>query len=73
MGLSDFPFDYTTSKDGKMFITYRGKQIMILKNNDAAKLLRRIEGKSDDDVQLELAKVTKNFKRGNERLKSLYK
>lgn len=65
--LEEAPFDYGVSKDGKVFITWGGKTVMILKGPPATRLLRQIEGADPHQVQLALAKATGNFKRGNER------
>jgi len=51
-----------------LFIGYN-QQVMILKNKMAQKLFRRIEGLDDRDKQFVMAKITGNFKRGNERQK----
>ncbi|MBA3469779.1 MAG: hypothetical protein H0T53_09055 [Herpetosiphonaceae bacterium] len=61
------PFDYRVSKDGKVFITWHGRQVMILKDQAARKFLQTIEGRSGKAAQLVLAKITGNFKHGNER------
>ena len=60
-------FSYRASKDGAVFITYHGKQVTILRGRSAASALRRLERLQGDALQLELAKLTGNFKRGNER------
>ncbi|GAU76062.1 hypothetical protein [Fusibacter sp. 3D3] len=60
-------FDYTVSKNGKVFISWYGKEVMILKDQASKKLLEKLENASEYDVQLILAKVTGNFKRGNEK------
>lgn len=60
-------FDFRVTKDDKVFISYRGKQVKILKGKDAQKFLKRIDGLDRREVQLALAKITRNFKRGNER------
>ena len=61
-------FTYRTNKDGKVFIYWYGKQVMILKDKKAKEFLSRIEGLDERDAQLVMAKLTGNFKRGNERL-----
>jgi len=66
-GLSDQPYAYRTSKDGKVFITWQGQQVMILKGKKAELFLKRIAGLDDSKLQKALAKITGNFKRGNER------
>ena len=60
-------FSYQVSKGGKVFIHWYGKQVMILKGNQAQKFLGRVEGLGEKEAQLIMAKVTGNFKRGNER------
>ena len=60
-------FTYRTGKDGKVFIAWEGQQVMILKDKAAARFRARIEGLSGEAAQLVMAKITGNFKRGNER------
>jgi hypothetical protein len=60
-------FSYRSSKDGKVFISWFGKPVMTLKGQEARKLLNRLQALDEVQVQLALAKVTGNFKRGNER------
>ena len=60
-------FDYRVSKNGKVFISWYGKEVMILKDQASQKILKKLEYASEYDVQLILAKVTGNFKRGNEK------
>ena len=52
-------FSYHAGKDGKVFINWHGKQ--------AQKFISRVENLEDKDAQLVMAKITGNFKRGNER------
>lgn len=65
--LREEPFSYMTTKDSKVRIFYENREIMILSVKDSLKLLRRIENRDAFEVQLALAKVTGNFKHGNER------
>lgn len=60
-------FTYKVSKDKKVFIFWYGKQVMILKGKDSDKFLARIAGADLRESQLIMAKVTGNFKRGNEK------
>jgi hypothetical protein len=60
-------FTYRTTRDGKVFIFWQGKQIMILKGDGAGKLLGRLAGADSQQEQLVLAKITGHFKHGNER------
>lgn len=67
--LSEEPFTYQTTKNGTVVIYYKGKQIKIIKDSEAENLLRKIKEVEGNvtEVQLLLAKITGNFKRGNER------
>lgn len=65
--LATEPFDYREDKDGKIFLFWEGRQVKILKGRAAEKFLGKVAGLSKEGVQLELAKLTGNFKRGNER------
>ncbi len=60
-------FAYRVGKDSKVFVTWHGKQVTVLQGKAAQKLLAKVQGAERRDVQLALAKVTGNFKRGNER------
>ncbi|WP_188456315.1 hypothetical protein [Virgibacillus oceani] len=61
-------FRYSVTKNNTIFIDYEGKQVKVLKGKQAEKLLTKIDQAADEKaVQLLLAKVTGNFKRGNER------
>ena len=60
-------FSYYVNKDGKVFIAWQNRQIMILKEAKARKLLAQLAGAERRQVQLLLAKVTGHFKHGNER------
>ncbi|MDZ4768531.1 MAG: hypothetical protein SGJ24_05340 [Chloroflexota bacterium] len=66
--LSDHPFAYTATKNGKVLISWYGKQVTILAGEQAAKFLKAAEGADDDAIQQLMARVTGNFKRGNEKL-----
>jgi hypothetical protein len=66
--LDEEVFTYRITKNNMVFIDYHGKQVTILKGKDAEKIIKRInDAASEKEVQLILAKVTGNFKRGNER------
>lgn len=64
--LDEEVFSYRTSRD-KVFLFWYSKQVMILKGEQAAKFLRKIEPLEGKAAQLVMAKITGNFKRGNER------
>ncbi len=65
--LDEDVFAYRVNKDGKVFVSWHGKQVMILKDQAARKFLARVEGADPHQAQLVMAKVTGNFKHGNER------
>ncbi|WP_338654037.1 hypothetical protein [Lysinibacillus sp. Y5S-8] len=67
--LNEEPFTYQITKKGTIVIYYEGKQIKIVKENEAERLLAKIhkvKGQTKE-IQLLLAKITGNFKRGNEK------
>ena len=66
--LDDEIFTYRITKDKKVFISYEGKQVTTLSGGKAEKFITDIEGADGKDAQVIMAKVTGNFKRGNEKL-----
>jgi len=65
--LDDEIFSYQVNNENKVFIFWKGKQVKVLKGKEAQLLLDKIAGLDRIGVQLALAKITGNFKRGNER------
>ncbi|MGE7930425.1 hypothetical protein [Lysinibacillus xylanilyticus] len=67
--LSEELFDYQITKKGTVVIYYEGKQIKNVKDREAERLIARIKEVEGNitAVQLLLAKITGNFKRGNEK------
>ncbi|WP_066498755.1 hypothetical protein [Abyssisolibacter fermentans] len=61
-------FSYKITKDNKVFIFWYNKQIKILKGKESTKFMKRIEKTNEEHAQLIMAKITGNFKRGNEKL-----
>ena len=61
-------FTYRVTKDGKVFISYEGRQVTILSGGKAEKFIASIERVEGKEAQLVMAKITGNFKRGNEKL-----
>lgn len=66
------PFSYRKTKNGTIFVDYEGRTIKIMKGAEAERFMERIrfadEAGGGARIQLELAKATGNFKRGNEKL-----
>jgi len=60
-------FTYRVSKDKKVFISWYGKEVMILKGKESDKFLAKIASADELEAQLIMAKITGNFKRGNEK------
>ncbi|MCC5896011.1 MAG: hypothetical protein JJU16_11150 [Alkalibacterium sp.] len=60
-------FTYKIRKGNKVFIYYYGKQIMILTQQRALQLIEDLEYADAEEEQYLLARITGNFKRGNER------
>lgn len=65
--LKETVFTYLANKDGKVFIYWHGKQVKILKDQEAKSFLSKIALLDHTAAQLVMAKLTGNFKRGNER------
>ena len=67
--LEETQFTFKTTKDGKLFVYWHGKHVRTYTGHEAADILAEVESAaSDRDVQFALARVTGNFKRGNEKL-----
>lgn len=67
--LIEKPFSYKITNSDKVIIHRNNKQIMIIKGKETVKLQSKILNKSEQQIQLILAKITGNYKRGNERTK----
>jgi hypothetical protein len=64
----DLGFTYQVRKNGDVEILRHGHQIVCLRGSEATDLLARAERASEFDLQQLLARLTGNYKRGNERL-----
>jgi hypothetical protein len=60
-------FSFRSTKSGEVHISWQGKPVTTLRGGTAARFLGRARLLDDDGVQLLMARVTGNFKRGNER------
>ncbi len=65
--LKETPFSYKVTKANKTLIYFENRMIKTLKEKETKRLIKKINGLSTFEVQLVLAKITRNFKRGNER------
>ena len=61
------PFAYKITKSNKTLIYYENRPIMTLGEKATLKLKHKINNKTEEEIQLILAKVTGHFKHGNER------
>ncbi len=59
---------FRANKRGEVFVSYHGRVITTLRGAAAADFVAQIDGASDEEQQQLMARVTGNFKRGNERL-----
>ena len=66
-GLDEDPFEYRATKGGTVIISRGGKRVKTLGSRDSQKFLNRIQEWSEDRIQVEMARVTGNYKRGNEK------
>ena len=69
--LKDSPFEYRKYKNGNVSISWKNKEVMILKGDNAQKFLARVENAEELDAQMAMAKITGHFKHGNERVGKL--
>ena len=67
MPLESEPFSYREAKDGRVLIDWNGRRAAVLTGARAARFLAAVGGADAERRQLEMARVTGNFKRGNER------
>ena len=66
----DLGFTYRTRKNGDIEILHRRRLASTLRGNDAKEFLSEVEASADADAQQLMARVTGNYKHGNERLAS---
>ena len=60
-------FTFRITKDRNVFISYEGKQVTKLNGKKAEDFITKIQNAEGKNAQLIMAKVTGNFKRGNEK------
>ena len=60
-------FSYRTTKSGMVFVDFHGRAVTTLRGRAAERFLTRIAAMDDAGAQVEMARVTGNFKHGNER------
>lgn len=65
--LKEEPFTFRITREGKVFIHWHGKRVMILKESRADTFRNAIAKAEPGQAQLIMARVTGHFKHGNER------
>jgi hypothetical protein len=65
--LEDLPFSYRQYKNGGVSVFYKDYEVTVLNGKSAEKFNSRIENADEMEKQLIMAKITGNFKHGNER------
>jgi hypothetical protein len=61
------PFDYRIAKDGAVIGSRGGRPVTMVGGSDAGRLAAALQRADDSMTQLLLARITGNYKRGNER------
>jgi hypothetical protein len=60
-------FAFSRTKDGRVRISHHGRVVTTLAGEEARRFLARVDHASDAVAQQQMARVTGNYKRGNER------
>ena len=56
-------FEYTSRKNGEVVITHFGRQVAVLRGTRADRFLELVKVRDDQEL---MARMTGNYKRGNE-------
>lgn len=67
MAHQDLGFTFNKTKAGSVIIFHHGKQVTILRGTRAQKAVADLESLSFGEQQQRMARLTGNYKRGNER------
>lgn len=62
------PFSYQITKDNKVRLFYKDKEVKIISNSTAMSFIEKIRDLPVSEQQLVMAKVTGNFKHDNEKM-----
>ena len=65
--LADEPFSWVSRADGAIVIRYHAAPVTLLRGRTAERFVTRISAADHPAAQQLMARVTGNFKRGNER------
>jgi hypothetical protein len=69
-GSQDLGFSYRIRRNGELEILHHGRMASTLRGSDAEDFLAEVEAADENDAQQLMARITGNYKRGNERLAS---
>lgn len=65
--LESDPFDHRVTSDGWIRISRAGREVTVVRGDAARRLAARLADAEPAAVQLELARATGQYRRGNER------
>ena len=65
--LDEEPFSYKITKHKEVFLYWYGRQVSILRGKESERFIAKIKNVDIKEAQLIIAKITGNFKRGNEK------
>jgi hypothetical protein len=65
--LAGGPFSFVARADGSVLVRYRQAPVTVLRGKAAERFVARVSTADADAAQQLMARVTGNFKRGNER------
>lgn len=68
MKQGDLGFTYRRTKNGDVEISHHGRRATTLRGDRAADFMEHMNGVDVDSQQQEMARLTGNYRRGNERL-----
>ena len=60
-------FEYKATKEGTVFISWEHRVVVTLAGKKAARFLDQVAAADDEQAQVLMARVTGNFRRGNEK------
>ena len=66
----DLGFTFRSRKNGDVDVLHRGRLAATLRGEDASSFLSEVSDSNSPDAQQLMARLTGNYKRGNERLAS---
>lgn len=70
--MSDGHFSYRTSAAGDVDIRRGGRVVMTLRGRAAVAFLAKVASATPEELQLAMARVTGNYRRGNERAAAVH-